>query len=83
MTSCESPLGSGKPQSRPYSKRAVQPNCAVQNKGKGLSASGGFGPWLPTRGSPPWTLLGAPPPDPVIGSGAHARSVHCAVQNFP
>jgi len=33
---------------------------------KMLSASGGFAP--PNQGLCPWTLLGALPPDPIIGS---------------
>jgi len=40
-----------------------------------LSASGGFAPWLPDQGLCPWTPLGAPPPDPHIGSRSRARHI--------
>jgi len=38
-----------------------------------LSASGGLRP--PDQGLCPWTPLGAPPPDPHIGSRSRARHI--------
>ena len=39
-----------------------------RSRTKKLSASGGLRPLTPYQGLCPWTPLGAPPPDPVIGS---------------
>ena len=39
-----------------------------RSRTKKLSASGGLRPLTPHQGLCPWTPLGAPPPDPMIGS---------------
>jgi len=43
------------------------------------SASGGLRPLTPDQGLCPWTQLGAPPPDPHIGS----RSRACHILSVP
>jgi len=53
-------------------------NCSIciENycfKHKNLVGCSGLRSPFPTGGSAPWTLAGAPPPDPIIGSCSHAR----------
>jgi len=46
-----------------------------------FSFRGGFAPWPPDQRICPWTLLGAPPPDPVIGS--RSQCPLCQILNTP